>query len=143
MAYGRILVPLDGSQLAEYILPQVESMATTFDSEVTLVHVIEANPARQTPSQRNARADVAEYMHGISDRLKARQVRSDWHVSFGEPAGEIARQVAEDGVDLVMMSTHGQGADGHPMIGSIAMEVVSSVSTPVILVRPPREIDTR
>ncbi len=70
-------------------------------------------------------------------------MRSDWRISFGQPAGEIARQVAEDGVDLVMMSTHGQGADGHPRVGSVATEVVSSVSTPVVLVRPPREIDTR
>jgi nucleotide-binding universal stress UspA family protein len=146
MTYDRILVPLDGSQLAEYILPHVEALALAFHGEVNLLHVVEGkdiDPQRLTPSQRKARADIVKYLEKITQTLAQKQVQAVWWVSFGDPAQEIARRAAESYADLVMMSTHGRGGQEQERVGSVAMAVVSSGTTPVMLVRPPEEVFKR
>jgi nucleotide-binding universal stress UspA family protein len=146
MTYDRILVPLDGSQLAEYILPHVEAMALAFHSEVALLHVIEGknvDPEKLTPSQRKARADIVTYLERISDILARKQIQAVWWVSFGDPAQEITRRAAESYADVIMMSTHGRGGREQERLGSVAMAVVSAGTTPVMLVRPPEEVFKR
>jgi nucleotide-binding universal stress UspA family protein len=146
MTYDRILVPLDGSQLAEYILPHVEALAAAFQSEVTLLHVVDAkvvDPEKLTPSQQKARADISRYLERLTERLGRKQVRAHWWVSFGDPVQMILRRTSEYHEDLVMMSTHGQGGQEQPKLGSVAMAVVSAGRAPVMLVRPPDEVFSR
>lgn len=146
MKYTHILVPLDGSQMAEYILPYVESMASAFDSEVTLLHIIETenpNEDRLTPSLRNARTDIAAYLVSMADKLANHHVRTEWQISTGEPSREIARYAHEKGADLVMMSTHGHTERQKNGLGAVAMEVVASGDTPVMLIRPPEKVARR
>ncbi|MCI0437914.1 MAG: universal stress protein [Chloroflexi bacterium] len=143
--YNRILVPLDGSRLAEYILPHVESLAAAFVSEVTLLHVIESkerDPEALTQSQKDARADIAKYLEGISGALAKKRLVSRWLISYGDPAEEIVRHSANGLADIVMMSTHGSGGRENSL-GSVAMAVVSWGATPVTLVRPPEKIARR
>jgi nucleotide-binding universal stress UspA family protein len=146
MSYDRILVPLDGSQLAEYIVPHVENMARAFNSEVMLLHVIEAeepDPALLTPSQKTARANITKYLERVSGVLAKKRVAVKWQVSVGKPVAEIIRHADEGGAELVMMSTHGQGATPRDGMGSVAMAVVSAGKVPVMVVRPPDIIASR
>ena len=146
MRYAGILVPLDGSQLAEYILPHVVSVATTYRSEVTLLHVLGTRETAEedlTPSQKAARADIASYLRHTSGSLAGKGLNSLWRVSYGSPAHEIVRQTSANETDLVMMSTHGQGARSREETGSVAMAVVSSCTIPVMLIRPPDEVAAR
>lgn len=146
MSYDYILVPLDGSHLAEYILPHVKSIASAFHSQVTLLHVIESREAEVTnltPSQRSARADIIKYLERVAETLCKEQITCEWRVTIGNPAREIVRQAAEQGIDLIMMSTRGKGERGPGAVGSVAMAVVSSGATPVMLIKPPEEVATR
>ena len=146
MTYRHILVPLDGSQLAEYILPHVHSMASAYNAQVTLFHVVEADkvdPQRLTPSLEKARANIVKYLEQTSEALERKQVQCQWRLTFGDPALEIIRHASTSGADLVMMATHGRGEHRHGGLGSVGSAVVSGGSTPVMLVRPPDEVAAR
>lgn len=140
MRYEKILVPLDGSRQAEYILPQLEAMVKAFDADVTLLHVVSrrcADGPTPTQSQRDAGTDITRYMEHMADALKGKKVRCEWQLTHGDPAAEIAKFAASEMADLIIMTTHGQGAAKKAGTGSVAMEVISSNEIPVMLVRPP------
>ncbi len=128
MGYDRILVPLDGSHLSEYVLPHVESTAHAFNAEVMLLHVMDKR-AREgdglTPSQKEARADISRYLEAITETLSNRHVEARWQVSFGDPAEKITRAAEELNADLIIMSIHGIGGSEEVRMGSVAMTVVS------------------
>ena len=76
MRYEKILVPLDGSRQAEYILPQLEAMVKAFDADVTLLHVVPgagANGPALTRSQRDAGTDIPGYMEHVTEALKGKK----------------------------------------------------------------------
>ena len=146
MTYERILVPLDGSQMAEYILGQVTTMATKFDSVVTILHVVDAATPRtedMTPSQKSAQADIAHYVERVAEKLEKSDVSVEWHISYGEPASGIIRHATTHDVDLVMMSTHGKGNASEQELGSVALSVISRGQAPVMAVKPPEDVMTR
>lgn len=146
MTYDRILVPLDGSQMAEYILSQVTTMAAKFDAVATILHVVDTGPSdpeQMTPSQKTARADITRYIERISDRLKKHDISVEWQITYGDPASEIIRHATTHDVDLVMMSTHGRGDGARQELGSVAMSVISRGKIPVMAVMPPEDVMTR
>ena len=140
MRYEKILVPLDGSRQAEYILPQLEAMVKAFDADVTLLHVVangHASGPEPTRSQKDAGTDIKGYMRHMTDALRGKKVRCEWQLTHGDPAAEIAKFAASEMADLIIMTTHGQGTTKKVRTGSVAMEVISSNQIPVMLVRPP------
>jgi nucleotide-binding universal stress UspA family protein len=144
MTYERILVPLDGSQLAEYVLPHAWSLAGAYSSFVTLFHVVEPEDSEHSsPSQKAARADVSDYLSRAAETLDQRGVKAEWRVAFGDPADEIVRYAIAGEYDLVVMSTHGEGGPPGDGTGSVAIAVVSSGAVPVMIVKPPEEIARR
>lgn len=146
MAYGCILVPLDGSHLAEFIIPHVENIAGAFDAQVILLHVIESkerSEADLTPSQRRARQDITAYLEHVSESLSQGGVRCEWAVSIGDPAVDIPRHAAQRQADLIIMSTRGYGGASQDRVGSVAAAVVASGKTPVLLAKPPKEVAAR
>lgn len=143
MGYRRILVPLDGSLLSEYILPQVERFAAVFQNEMTLLHVVpvkEASDEDLTPSQKQARAGVVRYLQGVEDCLRNLGGKVDWAIRRGDPAEEIASFVRKNGIDLVIMSTHGEGEAYHKGIGSVTSQVLKLVTVPVVTARAPEPV---
>jgi nucleotide-binding universal stress UspA family protein len=146
MGYDRILVPLDGSHLAEYILPHVEATAHAFNAEVMFLHVIDERAGKGdglTPSQKEARADISRYLEAITEALCHRRVDARWQVSFGDAAEEIARAAEESKADLIIMSTHGTGSSEQVRMGSVVMAVVSKGDIPVMTIAPPMEVQVR
>ena len=143
MGYHQILVPLDGSLLSEYILPKVERFAAAFGSKLTLLHVVPAEEMEATsltPSQKKARADIVRYLQGVEDSLARRGLKAQWTLRCGDPAEEIAWYVDRHEVDLVIMSTHGQGDARQRDVGSVAAETLKRINIPVVLLRVPEAI---
>ena len=141
--YRRILVPLDGSLLSEYILPQVERFASAFQNEMTLLHVVsvkEADCQDLTPSQKQARAGIVRYLQGVEDCLRHWGGKVDWAIRCGNPADEIASFAQKNDIDLVIMSTHGKGEARHNGIGDLTSEVLKLVTVPVVTVRAPEPV---
>ncbi len=139
MPYKQVLVPLDGSQLAEYILPQVWEIAGAYGSSVLVMHVVSLkgiDPERLTPSLREAKANITKYLQNAVDALERKSINAEWRIAYGDPVAEIVRHARSTGTDLILMSTHGQGGKNETL-GSVGAGIVSSGVAPVMLVRPP------
>jgi nucleotide-binding universal stress UspA family protein len=137
----RILVPVDGSEASEEVLPIVSCLAGPFDFEILLLHVVE--PTRSLPGSpagaRGGRDSETEagYLARLAAPLEARGLRVGTTVRAGLPAEVIPAVTAETNSGLVAMSTHGRSGLGRLFLGSVAVRVLRSVSVPVLLWKPP------
>lgn len=142
--FKKILVPLDGSALAERAIDQVEKMAEGSGAEVLLLRVVPA-PLGKVPEagqmeESKAFADsvnkATAYLEGIATRLGAIFLKSRILVPTGEPYVEILTAAHKEDVDCIVMSTHGGTALARALLGSTAEKVVYTTKRPVFLVKP-------
>lgn len=139
--FSHLLVPLDGSRLAEAVLPAAEALAHRLGAQVTLLHVVERRaPAhihgdRHLGDPRNARA----YLEDVMARLEKAGVQVESHVhevAQGDVAASIVRHSEELANDLILLSTHGHGGVRDLLVGSIAQQVLVHGTRPVLVVHP-------
>ncbi len=141
MMIKHILLPLDGSHLAESVLPAASLLAERLDATVTLVHLIERNPPATVHGDRHLMTtEAAEiYLSELALRAFPKTVRVEWHVHTVEvtnvPSG-IVEHAEEMHSDLVILCTHGQTGMRDLMFGTIAQQVISLGRTPVLLLPP-------
>ncbi|MBI4312497.1 MAG: universal stress protein [Chloroflexi bacterium] len=141
--YHRIVVPLDGSKLAESVLPVVVTLAETLGMEIMLLHVFPSNGQAvrtPTPSQRKATEAISDYLQGVVQQLSGQGVKVGWRVTSGAPVEDIIRYANEAPADLIAMSTHGTSGDSRTPMGSIAAAVLERQTRPVLLIKPDREV---
>jgi nucleotide-binding universal stress UspA family protein len=135
----RILVPLDGSPLAEAILPVAEEWAKEEEAEVILLRAVLAHHlpgGDATEAEVHAVGEGEAYLKAVAERLERRGLtRARWVVWYDEPAKAIAEAVARDEVDLIAMATHGRSGLSRLLLGSVAEAVVRSSRVPVLLLR--------
>lgn len=138
--YRRILVPLDGSRLAEQVLPHVVRLARMNKAEMVLMHVVPASGrlARPpTPAQEAAMEDIGAYLKKTSAKLSREEgLEVGWRVTCGAPVDDLVRFVREGDVDLVAMCTHGKGADGQEGLGSVAVALLQKIAVPMLVLKP-------
>lgn len=142
--FKMILVPLDGADVAEGILPYVSQIAK--ETGVPLLLLTVMDPDAMTVSKTEAinadrieatvRAHVLSGLNGIADQLRKESIEARVEVTVGRPADEILRFADETGCDLIAMSTHGRSAMGRGILGSVTDKVVHSADVPVLTVRP-------
>lgn len=147
-----LLVPLDGSQLAEGALALAIELARGCGATLGLVRVAEVYPASSyglsgdgIPTDdellmelsEQLRDDARLYLDEVVRQARERGVRVVWEARVGRPADEIVRAAETTAADLVMMSTHGRGGFRRWAFGSVTDEVVRASPVPV-LVLPPR-----
>jgi nucleotide-binding universal stress UspA family protein len=150
--YERILVALDGSDLALRVLPHVEALARRFASHVTLLRAITppsaiiagsavgptpvARPVVDpTPLVEAERREATEHLEAVGLPLSDSGVNAEYEVREGDAAEVITRGAAELGADLIAMTTHGRGGLGRLVFGSVADAVLRGAPCPVLLVR--------
>ena len=142
--YKKILVPLDGSELAKKALDHAEKLAKTFDAEIILFQVIPLMPIYGSPELvtplilDEKQKEVAErYLADIAEEMKKRGHRVSTMVRIGQQvAVEIIDFAKERGVDLIVMCTHGRSGITRWVLGSIAHKVLIRAETPILLLRP-------
>jgi nucleotide-binding universal stress UspA family protein len=139
--FKHILVPLDGSSLAESALPSAAYLSGKFSAGVTLVHIIEKNAPREIHGQPHLRdaTEAAAYLETISRKWFPQGLRVDCHVHTAEVdnvAESIVQHTGELKNDLIVMCSHGRGRALHLMLGSMAQKVISMGEIPVLIVRP-------
>jgi nucleotide-binding universal stress UspA family protein len=150
--YRRILVALDGSEVAERILPHVEALAEKFGSALTLLRatpgmgeVVAATGAGggpmdgevvdPTPIIEAERQEAAAYLDAAAADLRGKGLTVDCDQPEG-PAGELVVERARRlGADLIAMTTHGRGGLERLVFGSVADAVLRNAPCPVLLVR--------
>ncbi len=125
--YKSLVVPLDGSELAEQALPYVAELARGFKSEVVLLTVCMAgDPLKHV---------LTDYLERKAEKLGSSDVKASAVCIEGEPTSSILSFAAENKIDLIVISTHGKGGISRWPLGSIATKVVQSSHIPVFLVR--------
>jgi nucleotide-binding universal stress UspA family protein len=137
--YERILVPLDGSELAEVALPYAEELAGRLDSEVILLYVDDLSKDQYHHMHQFYMQKISESVKQGATRSSGKsgvqtvQVKSE--ILPGHPAEEIVGYVDRENIDLMVMATHGQSGLKRWALGSVADKVVRATTRPVILIR--------
>lgn len=142
--YDKILVPLDGSVLAERAIRHAEEIARGSRSEILLLQSVtlpmpvvpEAVLVPDSKWLAEAKKDAARYLDGIAASLRNAGMRVRAMVDERPPADAILHVAAREQVDLIVMSTHGRGGLSRLLMGSIAESVFRSTSRTVMLVKP-------
>jgi nucleotide-binding universal stress UspA family protein len=139
--FKHLLVPLDGSELAQAALPVSRYLATTLGARVTLLHVIEEDAPDSVHGERHLRRpeEADAYLRGVSLQAGPPGSEIDCHVhaaATGNVAQAIVEHQGELAPDLIVMCTHGRGSFRRILVGSIAQQVVASGNIPVLLIRP-------
>lgn len=138
----RMLLPLDGSSLAEFALPYGRALHRTFGSEVILLRVVESEPEHkglfsESKEWRLAESEARCYLNRVAGRLEGWDVPTEIDVASGEACDEILAATRRWGADLVIVASRGEGrADTSPH-GGTAGKVLSSAHTSFLLVHPP------
>lgn len=150
--YKKIMVPLDGSKLAECVLPHVEAIAKgTNVGEVVLVSVTERVPgfraitdySEQTEEKLVPEAvgkmeeQAQKYLDRVAKGLEAKGIKVGTSVLLGNPAEEIIFSAKEHGAGLIIMASHGRSGIDKWTHGSVADKVFRASSMPVLMVRAP------
>jgi nucleotide-binding universal stress UspA family protein len=156
-----VLVPLDGSELAEAVLPHVEALvkqqgvelvevvllrvcepggglgyyppSARFETSDGAVHVMPRDFARAQATKQKMLAK--QYMTGVEKRLRDAGLRVSSEVRMGDPAGEIIACASNQPFNLVVMATHARSGFSRWAYGSVTAKVLQGVSSPMLLVR--------
>lgn len=139
--FKRLLVPLDGSRLAESVLPVATYLAERFSATIVLFHAVEAGASSTVHGQRHLlSADEAQaYLNEVAKSLSSTSAPIETNVHAGSAlnvAQIIIDHVAELKADLVVLCAHGRGGWRDLVVGNIAQQVIQGGTTPVLFVRP-------
>ena len=138
MTFTRILVALDGSRLAEAVLPAACSLAETLGARLLLVHVLERDPPATVhgePHQRDAQ-EAQAYLEQLARELRGRGIAVDVHVHerpVGDVAAALDQHAHELDADMIAMCAHGRTNLRTRLVGSIAERILRGGSIPILL----------
>ena len=153
--YKKILVPLDGSELAECVIPHLESIIKGCSiPEVIFIRVVEPEhipvgysmegvftieDIRKAEKETDARSkyEAGEYLNKIINRFTNKSADFHSEVIFGKPAETIIDYAEKNLVDLIVIATHGRSGVSRWVWGSTADKILRTTLIPVLMVRPP------
>jgi nucleotide-binding universal stress UspA family protein len=147
-AFKRIVVSLDGSSVAEQILPEVVALAKVDESELTLLRVVVPRMSSQkaianecTPWWDKDVAAAEAYLFRTADKLREAGLRTMTDVVIGENVAQsIADYAARESSDLVAIATHGRGGLSRAFIGSVADALTRTSHTSLLVLRPAGQV---
>jgi len=143
--FGKILIPVDFSEYTDHILGYATEIARKFGSSIHLIHVM-PNMDYFTPYesfmaaenivavQKNIEGETEKDLEEIAKKIKDIPVTKA--IRTGAAFIEIIGYVRTEGIDLIVMGTHGRSGFEHILIGSVAEKVVRKAPCPVLTVHP-------
>ena len=142
--YRKILVPLDGSILAEKVLPHAQALAKSEGAEIILLRVpmspspefLARNPSLGTTIIQDAEIETETYLQKEVDELRKDGTRVTSMMCEGPVPDTILAAADEVHADLIAMSTHGRSGIQRMLLGSVADKVVHLSHIPVMLIHP-------
>lgn len=160
--FDTIVVPLDGSDLAEAALAQASELAVRIQSKLILVQAVDSLAQRmsqppslmESPGAAAASIDLLQealdaekesaekYLSGKRDALAGQGVKAEAYVGEGPASDVILRLAADKGAGLITMSTHGRGGLGRLVFGSVADAILRHSQVPVLLIRSKKADDS-
>ncbi len=148
--YQKIVVPLDGSELAECVLAHVDALGRgCLLKEITFVRVVEPfespsvvaeyplKPEDVARVNAENKAKAEDYLKKLVGRFQYPQVKTEWQVLSGRPADTLADFGVKTKADLIVIATHGRSGVSRWVWGSVADRILRSACVPVLMVRAP------
>jgi len=147
MTRKKVVVPIDGSEFSLQVLPTITEMFEPAQTELVLLHVapepevIELEPGDPEMTfyvdqqEAGLRGNFADDMLPQVRKLQAAGFAASTAMCFGEPTEEIERYIADEGIDMVAMTTHGRTGLARMMFGSVAEHVLHRSKVPILLYR--------
>jgi nucleotide-binding universal stress UspA family protein len=139
--FDSILVPLDGSQLAECVLPHAQAIARTFNAEITLLRMLEKNQAGASAQlfdllnwQIN-KTKAALYLEKTKTQFQESSIRAQTMVLEGLEAEGITEYAQNQGMKLIILSSHGRNGVTKWGISGITQKVILSTQTSLLIIR--------
>jgi len=147
--YKTILVPLDGSELAEAILPHVEELARLGRGSIIFVQIIEiphlvdqvkgdafeALPHMTAVDIDRQMQEARHYLDTLAERVRARGVEARGLVEYGPVVATILRIARQESAALIAMASHGRGGLADVYYGSVAAGILQRIDRPLLIVR--------
>jgi nucleotide-binding universal stress UspA family protein len=146
--YTRILVPLDGSEVAESALPYLKWFIKVSNvNEIIFMRVVEhfhvpggiegaIIPEERDIIEHDAVKLATEYLEKMAEQFKSDTLKVRTKVLVGKPATVVAEYVAKSNTDLIIMATHGFSGIHRLVSGSVADEILHAALVPVFIVKP-------
>lgn len=150
--FKKILVCLDGSKLAEQILPYAKEQALSFNSKVVLLHVTPESlimppgvpGAPGYPIQTKAMVEKMEqemvesreYLNGVASSLREQGLDAESVILEGSPGEVIVEYAHENKINLIAIATHGRSGLRRSILGSVADYVLRESGLPILVIRP-------
>jgi nucleotide-binding universal stress UspA family protein len=151
--YKKIMVPLDGSELAECVLPHLEAVARGCQiATIVIVRVVDPDlpPASFIAGgefglyktdwdqlRKHREGEAENYLKELQSRLNYSWVKVQSQVLVGKVAETLADYATHNGVDLILIASHGRSGISRWVMGSVADRLVRSACVPVLMVRAP------
>ena len=147
--YQHVMVPLDGSELAECVLPHVRTIAVGCNVvKVTLVRVVEPllirgsvgvriSPEEKERLERQSMDDAKDYLERVVKSLKETGVAAQSEVLGGDVVNKLIDYANMNEVDLVIISTHGRSGVSRWVWGSVTDRILRAACVPVTMIRAP------
>jgi len=124
----KIVAPVDGSAASERIIPHLAELRRAVDAEVNLIHVAGADLVSQIKGR--------DYLKSLEQRAEGILAFDRTALRIGEPAVEILKHAANEGADLIALTTRGSSPLRRVQFGSTAIELLRSSRAPLLMVRP-------
>jgi len=140
--YKRIVLPLDGSPMAEQALPHAVAHASQFGADLVLLKVLAplqdvvfSSPAAVQSAEAMSAQLARDYLEEVAAGIQVQGITVQVAAVEGQPYVEIVRYAEEQEADLIVISTRGQSGFSRWLLGSVADRVVRGATVPVLLVR--------
>jgi nucleotide-binding universal stress UspA family protein len=151
--FTKVLVCLDGSKLAEQILPYAVEQARHFESELVLFRALSEPstislampgmpglPLESRTGEKRLESDEKEaenYLKSLADRIQSEEkLTVSYDVQIGVAGPTIVEYCEKNAVELIAIATHGRSGPGRVILGSVADYVIRHSGKPILLVRP-------
>ena len=149
--YQRLLLPLDGSELAEQVIPYVKALIRPHETGVHLVSVLTVGLGERTvtlltsyppgltlaaPALHQAEVELRAYLRSVAAVMREQGALTSISIRHGSPPDEILACAAEVEADMICMTTHGLSGASRWVYGNVADRVLQGAHCPVLLVRP-------
>ena len=147
--YNKIMVPLDGSKLAECVIPHVEAIAEGCQvSELVLLRIVEPervysvsdsviDPNLAAGRESERRKEAESYLETIANHFPENKMECTCKALTGRVAEKLVDYAVENNIDLIIIATHGRSGVTRWVRGSIADKILHSSTIPVLMVRAP------
>jgi len=150
--FKKMLVCLDGSPLAESVLPYVTDEASFHHTQIVLFMAV-PEPTIFSPGlpgippmpvetegllkqSQHSEIEARAYLNKIADSFKEKKLKIETATGFGEAGTSIVSFANDNAVDLIALATHGRGGLGRAVFGSVADFVLHQTKLPVLIIKP-------